>query len=1492
MEKSQTKRKKILKKLTKKRVIVTAIAFTAIATTTVLATTGLATQMYESVRTIVTGAGREAYADTPREKLNFNYDWKFSKGEGANNSGSDTAKENVSIIPNTNEESLLNQTYTEGTSGETWENVSLPHTYNDTDTFNNYMESAQNGERTMYTGTAWYTKEFTIPSEYAGKKIYIEFEAARQAAKISLNGHVLEGTYENGFIPFGYDLTNYINYGGTNKITVEVDNSFPYYMEGTTDAVPWNDSHWQPTMGGLYRNSYLYVVNPVQLTLPLYSFMQTEGTYIYTSNETTNTADINVEAQIQNNTTDLKNLKLVAYVKKANSDVALTIESDTFTVAAGEKTTQKISGKLAGAIRWSTQYPYLYTVRCKIVDMSTDEVLDNNETQIGIRTFKFTNDYGMYLNGNYTKLTGWGQKPTNEWAGLGSAYPDWMQDYVMNLMKKAGGNFVRWGHCAGSPTAVASSDKYGMITLQPGVEAEGNYGNIKYTTNTYNLRSNAFRDMIIYYRNNASILAWEIGNQTIANTNVAQTLVGYIQQYDHGNRTYVTENENGDYTFNTTENKKNTGSWANTIDTSTRVSALRQGDSTMAPYVDVGVTTQGGSSMNNASCGNKPDVEGEYNRLEARRGVWDLKTSGYEDFSNKLGSTAAGQETTYGKVTSEEFAKSQITSFITMIGGVSHSGGANWIFSDSTSHGRVISEVARASGEVDATMLPKESYWVDKVIFSNESSAHIIGHWNYTQGTIKDVYVAAKGTSSGITSGTVTVTDETGNTTNYTGSLSSTYLWTFKDVEWKKGKISAEFKDKDGNTVATDEITSHGEPASLKITPVNVGQTLYANGSDILLLDVEILDSNGNRCETFDGVRDSITTNFYVNNQTQDVMEDNYCKWRGGYNSSLEKSTNNKNLYIESGITRVALRTTMNAGQISVTAKTIVNGNELQDTYTTSTTAIDNTNGYSRLENYTPDYDLNGLTNPGVGDDKKPTDTTEEEITNQYSSSLIEDFNYTGTTATPATIETVLENGAQMYNDTNEAFTSVPYKYQNAEYLLLPSVDNATLGVDLINFLPLRDLDVLVFRDPDVPNPSWLTSNFTKTNDIVTGSNGVIYEVYKMSVKGGHRVTLGSNGENADTGAKGWMNIIAVKQTDKIANSTFFDESFQAVNILNSTEDSEKYKASTAGWNLVTTGTGVTLTAEEYDGEHTAHFVDTNTSAMGYIYKKFATTAHQFTAEFKVNVTKISGTNKFIRMFLNNGTPVADVNDLSKVLNEMYLNNTDLIYKTSASTSTSYNIKTGIANNAWHTITVNMDIDNTTFTVNVDGTDTGGVYPLRSNSNLTANNILIASGNSHQNDMYISKVSITPTKNQAITGIQINGSELSNFDQLTKDYQEIVNGSTKNITITKGEKYKSHDIIFASDNSYADITVVDTSNITYNYRMYFKDGIVNKTELRSVISEIEGMKSSYYTTDSWTNLLTQKNEAYQLLYDANVSLNEINLKIQELRSTIKKLVIK
>ena len=65
-----------------------------------------------------------------------------------------------------------------------------------------------------------YEKKFTLPEEMRGKKVLIHFGAIDQIAKISLNGRLV-GSHEGGYLPFEFDVTDYLC-EGENIITVEV----------------------------------------------------------------------------------------------------------------------------------------------------------------------------------------------------------------------------------------------------------------------------------------------------------------------------------------------------------------------------------------------------------------------------------------------------------------------------------------------------------------------------------------------------------------------------------------------------------------------------------------------------------------------------------------------------------------------------------------------------------------------------------------------------------------------------------------------------------------------------------------------------------------------------------------------------------------------------------------------------------------------------------------------------------------------------------------------------------------------------------------------------------------------------------------------------------------------------------------------------------------------------------------------------------------------
>src|ERR1700742_1830715 len=135
-----------------------------------------------------------------RLTLNFNPDWKFIKDDPAGASSV-------------------------ACDDDSWTNISAPHTYNDTDTFDDWSIRGHHGEQNQWGGRTWYRKKFTIPKTFEGKKVYIEFEAVRQVAEVYLNGKLL-GTSKTGFLPFGFDLTPYLQFGKPNVLAVMCDNRF------------------------------------------------------------------------------------------------------------------------------------------------------------------------------------------------------------------------------------------------------------------------------------------------------------------------------------------------------------------------------------------------------------------------------------------------------------------------------------------------------------------------------------------------------------------------------------------------------------------------------------------------------------------------------------------------------------------------------------------------------------------------------------------------------------------------------------------------------------------------------------------------------------------------------------------------------------------------------------------------------------------------------------------------------------------------------------------------------------------------------------------------------------------------------------------------------------------------------------------------------------------------------------------------------------------
>ncbi len=788
---------------------------------------------------------------SPRASYNFNPGWKFIRQAKAGD-----------VLPD-----FFNPAFDDSQ----WANVSLPHTWNDVDTYRAYISHGR-GDMGFFQGLGWYRKHFKLPASAEGRKIFLEFDGLKQAAHFYLNGKPC-GLYENGVTSFGMDITSLVKFGDQdNVLAAQVDNTTEYLEESSKMPYEWKFSNSNPNFGGLNRNVSLHITPKVYQTLPLYYGLETSGVYVFGSNYNIpgKSVTINLESEVRNETAASAALTLSAAVVDADGIVRAQFAGAPENLAAGKTGTVKAAGPLTAARFWDINDPYLYDVYSIL---SVDgKIADVTKIHTGFRKAEFRGGVGkggVWLNDRFVWLTGYAQRSVNDWPGLGQAYPDWMHDFNSALLRESNSNYVRWMHISPQRVDVVSCDKYGIVNVCPAGDGEHNVFDRQ-----WDQRMEVMRDSMIYFRNNPSVFFWEAGNSQVIGTQMQQ-MVDIRKKWDpSGGRAMGCR-------------------------------SLRDPVSVVATEYFGAMLGQPATDQNRDHA---PIIETEDYREEGPRGIWD-------DFSPPHFGFKKGPNDTYN-LNSETFALGGVRRYFNFVSAridnpnpasSKYSAYGSIYWSDSDADGRQqSSEVLRVSGKVDGVRLPKEIFYATRVMQSATPDLHIIGHWSYPVAGQPAYKADTKKTISVI----ATLCDSVelflnGTSLGVSKTPQSGYIYSFPNVAFAPGTLKA-VATKAGQVVAQHELKTAGAPASLKLT-VNTGpKGLLADGADVALITFEILDAAGQRCPTDEARVDFTCAGPAI--------------WRGGLNSDTLNSTNNLYLDTECGINRVSVRSTFTPGAVTVTA--------------------------------------------------------------------------------------------------------------------------------------------------------------------------------------------------------------------------------------------------------------------------------------------------------------------------------------------------------------------------------------------------------------------------------------------------------------------------------------------------------------------------------------------------------------------------------------------
>jgi autotransporter-associated beta strand protein len=343
-----------------------------------------------------------------RVVTNFNQSWKFQLGDygGAQVNG-------------------YNDTL--------WSSVGLPHSF----------DAPYFGYNQFYSGYGWYRKHFTITSDWTGKRVFLQFEAAFQDAQVYVNGQ-LAGEHLGGYTGFSYDITSNLVVGD-NVVAVRLNNNW------NPQLPPRGGDH--TFIGGIYRNVWLVATDPLHVTW--------FGTWVTTPTLAANSgtaSTVNIQTEILNNYATNLACTVQTAILDANSNIVATVSSTNTIPAGATNVFNQTTPSVSNPNLWSPATPYLYTAVTSVFNGTN--LVDSYSTSFGFRWIQWTAANGFFLNGSHFYFHG--ADVHQDHAGWSDGVADSAEARDVGMIKQAGLNFIRGSHYPHSTAFVNACDTNGI----------------------------------------------------------------------------------------------------------------------------------------------------------------------------------------------------------------------------------------------------------------------------------------------------------------------------------------------------------------------------------------------------------------------------------------------------------------------------------------------------------------------------------------------------------------------------------------------------------------------------------------------------------------------------------------------------------------------------------------------------------------------------------------------------------------------------------------------------------------------------------------------------------------------------------------------------------------------------------------------------------------------------------------------------------------------
>ncbi|MCK0469960.1 glycoside hydrolase family 2 TIM barrel-domain containing protein [Halalkalibacter sp. APA_J-10(15)] len=619
------------------------------------------------------------------------------------------------------------------------------------------------------------------------RRMFLYFEGVYMDSSIYVNGQFV-GEWKNGYSSFEYEITDAL-VDGENEIVVKVVFQAP-------------NSRWY-SGAGIYRNVWLKSRSD--------HYIESDGIYISTT-EMEDGWKVEVETEL-NVANDVIVSHQLLYKGKV---ITTTCEQVLSATEINKQSLFVASPKL-----WSVNEPNLYELETTLSLAEVEQhsnLLEAVSLSVGFRTVQLDSQKGLFVNGEKVKINGVCEH--HDLGALGAAFNKTALKRRLVILKEMGVNGIRTAHNMPAVELMDLADEMGFLVVSEAFDM-WERPKTKYDYARF-FKDWAYKDVRSWVRrdrNHPSLIMWSIGNE-IYDTHadergqeITRKLMEYVEQFDPKQNGYVTIGSN----YMPWENAQKCADIV-------KVAGYNYAEKYYEKHHE-----------------EHPDwiiYGSETSSLVQSRGIYHFpfEQSILAD-DNEQCSSLGNSSTSWGAKSAEACIIAERDTPFSL-------GQFLWTGFDYIGEPTPYHTKNSYFGQIDTATFKKDAYYVYQAEWTDYKTSpmvHIFPYWDFNKGQIIDIRVCSNAPKielqfNGETVGTHHIDHENG-----------TDLVGWWKIPFEEGELKAIAYDEHDQVIATDIRRSFGEAKEIRLELDK--KQLRANGTDLVFMEISMVDKDGNRVE-------------------------------------------------------------------------------------------------------------------------------------------------------------------------------------------------------------------------------------------------------------------------------------------------------------------------------------------------------------------------------------------------------------------------------------------------------------------------------------------------------------------------------------------------------------------------------------------------------------------------------------------------------------------